>query len=93
MPLASTLSLGPANAADAHHHGHHHHHVNAFQHTQLGVYLAGGSVLLYVAGDLLPSLLDAHHVARHWLWLMAMLAAAAWLYARPFIRGLGSAHR
>lgn len=68
-------------------------HVNAFQHTQLGVYLSGGAVLLYVLGDVLPTLLDAHRVARTWLWLLGLLGGSAYLYARPFIRGLGSAHR
>ncbi len=101
MPLASALALGgggggiPANAAVpppllAHPH---HPHVNAFQHTQLGVYLSGSAVLLYVVGDVLPTLLDAHHLARTWLWLLGLLGGSAWLYARPFIRGLGSAHR
>jgi hypothetical protein len=97
MPLASgALALGGGATTTAQPptvpHPHHP-QVNAFQHTQLGVYLSGGAVLLYVLGDVLPTLLDAHHVARTWLWLLGLLGGSAWLYARPFIRGLGSAHR
>ena len=100
MPLASALSVGAGGAGG----GRplplppststtHHPHVNAFQHTQLGVYLSGAAVLVYVLGDVLPTLLDAHHLARTWLWLLGLLGGSAYLYARPFIRGLGSAHR
>jgi len=92
---AAGAVAAPQQQPPQHHHhaAHHPPHVNAFQHTQLGVYLSGAAVLTYVLGDVLPTLLDAHRVARIWLWLLALTAGAAYVYARPFIRGLGSAHR
>jgi len=107
MPHAGALAAGggpPAAAAAAapllllsppgsNSHNPHRPHVNAFQHTQLGVHLSAGAAALYVLGDVLPTLLGAHRASRTWLWLLGLLGGSAYLYARPFIRGLGSAHR
>eukprot|EP00879_Flechtneria_rotunda_P021371 GHRR01022526.1.p1 GENE.GHRR01022526.1~~GHRR01022526.1.p1 ORF type:complete len:400 (+),score=129.69 GHRR01022526.1:397-1596(+) len=66
----------------------------SFQHTQLGVYLAGAFGLLYIGASSAQSIVDKYHFSKKWFYLYGVLCCFAYLYLRPFVRrGLGSAHR
>ncbi|WIA33540.1 hypothetical protein OEZ86_006664 [Tetradesmus obliquus] len=66
----------------------------SFQHTQLGVYLAGAFGLVYLWSSSAQGFVDKYHFSKKWFYLYGALCCFAYLYMRPFVRkGLGSAHR